>query len=311
VLHVGPVSERLKPVVLFYVLAVVGAWGLVAAFRMAGGDWVGPSGRFIAIMHMFPVVLAALVVQGPVLKRPLKEPLGLNLNVDRSWLFAWLAPTLILVVALLIAAAWPGLEVVTTTAQYIASKRAHLMATEPQNLEAFNTYVHTNPPNHPIFLIVWAPGAVLLNLLPNLAEEIGWRGFLHHYLPGGFWKRSLVTGLLWGVYMLPAVATGFIFGDHVLTGVLLILGHCLALSPILEWIRVRSGSVVACALFRGTAMGLARVGLDLVPSVDPRVPPLYGWTGLVAILLVLAGLLVFDRFFAKQPVVFRTSPSPA
>ena len=311
VLHVGAVNERLKPIVLFFVLAAVGGWGLVAAFVHSGGDWVGPSGRAAAIMNMFPIALAALIVQGPVLKRPLKVPFGLNLKVDRSWLFAWLAPTLIMILALLIAGAWPGLEVVTNTAQYIATKRAHIMATEPQNLEAFNTYVHTNPPGHPFSLILMAlPAGITFNLLLALAEEIGWRGFLHANLLGGFARRALVTGLLWGLYMLPAVATGYIFGDHVVGGEFLILAHCLALSFILEWIRVRSGSVVACALFRGTAMALARVGLDLVPSMDPRVPPLYGWTGLVAILLALGGLLLFDRFWAKQPVVFKKSPSP-
>ncbi|NOY89649.1 MAG: CPBP family intramembrane metalloprotease [Deltaproteobacteria bacterium] len=305
-------NERLKPVVLFYVLTVVGGWGLVAAFLAAGGDWVGPSGRFIAILQMFPVALAALVVQGPVLKRPLKLPFGLNLKVNRSWLFAWLAPALILIVALLVAALWPGQEVVTSTAEYIATKRAHIAATEPQNLAAFNTYVHTNPPNHPFSLILMAlPVGLTFNLLLALAEEIGWRGFLHAHLRVGFFQRSLIVGLLWGVYLLPDVATGFIFGDHIFTGAALILAHCLALSPILEWIRVRSGSVVACALFRGTAMALTRVGLDLVPNVDPRVPPLYGWTGLVAILLTLGALLLFDRFWAKEPVVFRTSPSPA
>jgi hypothetical protein len=312
VLHVGAVSKRVNPIVLFYILAVVGGWGLVAAFVAAGGDWVGPSGRAIAIMHMFPVALAALVVQGPVLKRPLKVPFGLNLKVNRSWLFAWLAPALILIVALVIAGLWPQLEVVTSTAEYIASKRAHLLATEPQNLEAFNTYVHTNPPNHPFSLILMAlPVGLTFNLLLALAEEIGWRGFLHTTLRGGYFRRSLITGLLWGVYVLPSVGTGFIFGEHVITGGALILAHCLALSFILEWIRVRSGSVVACALFRGTAMALTRVGLDLVPNVDARVPPLYGWTGLVAILLTLGALLLFDRFWAKEPVVFRTSPSPA
>ena len=167
-------------------------------------------------------------------------------------------------------------------------------------------------PNHPFSLILMAlPVGLTFNLLLALAEEVGWRGFLHHYLSPGFFRRSLITGLLWGVYMLPAVGTGFIFGEHVITGGLLILGHCIALSFILEWIRVRSGSVVACALFRGTAMALTRVGLDLVPNVDPRVPPLYGWTGLVAILLVLGALLLFDRFWGKESVVFRTSPSPA
>jgi len=305
------VSERLKPIVLFYVLALVGGWGLVAAFVQSGGDWVGPSGRAAAIMLMFPVALAALVVQGPVLKRPLKVPFGLNVKIDRSWLLIWIAPALIMIVAVLIAFAWPGLEVVTSTAQYIASKRAHILATEPQNLEAFNTYVHTHPPNHPIFLILMAlPVGLTFNLLLALSEEIGWRGFLHANLGGAFFQRALITGSLWGLYMVPAVATGFIFGDHVLSGVALIMGHTLALSLILEWIRVRTGSVVACALFRGTALALVRVGLDLVPSADPRVPPLYGWTGLAAIVLCLLSLMVFDRFLAKQSIMFSTNPTP-
>lgn len=298
-------SQRSKSVALFYVLAMVGSAGLVAAFVGAGGDWVRPSGRAAAIMNMFPVLLAALVVQGPVLKQPLRVPFGLNLKVDRSWFFAWLAPALLVIVGLLVAAAWPGLHVVTTTADYIAQKRAHLMATEPQNLEAFNHYVETNPPNHPFMLIVMAlPVGLTFNLLLALAEELGWRGFLHAHLAGGFFRRSLIVGLLWGGYMLPQVLTGYIYGEHVATGAALMLAHCLALSPILEWIRLRSGSVVACALFRGTLMALTRVGPDLVPSLDPRLPPLYGVTGLVAIVLGAVALLVFDRYFADEPVVF-------
>jgi hypothetical protein len=46
------------------------------------------------------------------------------------------------------------------------------------------------------------------------------------------------------------------------------------------------------------------VAFTLTRTDDPLLPPIYGLTGIAGAAVVLLGLLVFERFFAAEPVMF-------
>lgn len=288
-------------IAVFYSIACVASWSLVASFTFMGGAWEGPAGKFMGVLHMFAVLLAVLLVQGPMLKQTFLEPLGMNGEVSRYWLAAWFLPVGVLVGAMVTAWLLPHLDAVVTAEQYVEMKRSRML---PENLEGFEAYLLENPPNHPIMLIVMAmPMGLTINMGISLAEELGWRGFLWKELRGGIWRKSTIIGLLWGIWLVPAVTQGHIYPGHPATGAVLIVLWCVLVSPIAGWVRARTGSVIATAVFRGTLLSLTRVALDLTDGGGPLWQPLYGVAGLAGLALTLLGLVVYERFFAAEPVL--------
>ena len=61
--------------------------------------------------------------------------------------------------------------------------------------------------------VVFAP---ILNIVPSLGEEIGWRGYLLPKLNTMFSRKKtvLLTGLIWGVWHAPIVAMGYNYGKN-------------------------------------------------------------------------------------------------
>ena len=69
----------------------------------------------------------------------------------------------------------------------------------------------TNNPELPLLMMVAQSlaAAVTINMLAALGEELGWRGYLHEKLISrGFWKCSLITGIIWGLWHAPLILQG-------------------------------------------------------------------------------------------------------
>ena len=287
---------RPKMFALFLGIALGGA-GLVAA--LFPGVWSDPGAelRAVTVIHLMPVLLATLIVQGPVLRQPVLKPLGLELSFNIWWLIAWMAPITVLALALLVQKL-SGLDLALDTAGYLEAKRAMLPAAERA---AFDAHVAETPPGEPLGFVIQAlPAGVTFNLLLALATEIGWRGFLFREVQGGFWRRSLLGGLAEAAFLVPIAVLGWSFDGPSIVNGALVLGWCLVAAPSLVYLRVRSGSVIAVAAFRGTLWSLAAVASDLGPYATPWARPFFGWTGIVAMAVFLAVLLLHDRFAAEQ-----------
>jgi hypothetical protein len=256
----------------------------------------GATQRAITIVHLMPVLLATLIVQGPILKQPVLDPLGLKGTPNLWWLVAWLAPVLVLALAL--AFEWlAGLELALDVESYTAAKRGLLPEAERA---AFDEKLAESPPTEPFWYVLQAlPAGVTLNLLLALATEIGWRGFLFREVQGGFWRRSFFIGLAEAAYLLPIAAQGWSFPGAEWQGAFLVVSWALVASPVLVYLRVRSQSVIAVAAFRGTLWALVAVASDLGPHAGAVTRPFYGWTGIAAMLVLLALLLTHDRFIAE------------
>ena len=121
-----------------------------------------------------------------------------------------------------------------------------------------------------------------VSALSALGEEAGWRGWLHRELgPLGFWRSSLLTGAIWGIWQAPLALQGRFHPEHPVVGALLCLAGCLALSPLLAWVRERSGSAFSAAVFQGTLNAAAGLPLLLVAHLDDRLVGVLGLSGLL------------------------------
>ncbi|MCA9529954.1 MAG: hypothetical protein KC543_07440 [Myxococcales bacterium] len=290
--------SRARVIGLVMVLACAGSWIPIAWLAAAGHPWQSGAGAAVSAWVGFPWLFAVIFVQAGVLRQPLMEPLGITFAVNRWWLLAWLLPALVLLVALLSGWAVFGIEPVHTAAQLIAHKRA---AVPPDQMAQFDALVADHPPSNPFMLILYGlPAGLTFNALVCFGEELGLRGFLFREVPGGFWTRSLWIGLLWGVWSVPEVLAGHLFPHHRVEGAALMMAWCVLLSPSMTYLRVRCGSVIPVAIFRGTLLALTRPAFDLMYGAGELVRPFHGATGFAAFALLLAGLWVHDRYFAAQ-----------
>lgn len=278
-----PAVTKARLIWVPFILMAVGSWVPTAWLWSQGIEWSGAAGRALAIWYTVPALLAVLLVQGPWLKQPVLGPLGIRFSVNRWWGLAWLLPVALLLIG--IALVWAaGFEPVLTVEQLVANKRS---AVPPDQLVEFDAYLAKNTPPHPLMLIVMGmPAGLTFNLIPGMCEEVAFRGYYFRELSGGFWARSTKIGVLWWLWLGPSVALGNLYGSPGLAGVALLLPWCVLASWVLVYIRVRSESVVATAIARGTMIALTAAAHDLTFGTPTWLAPFYGIAGIVALGLV-------------------------
>jgi len=114
-------------------------------------------------------------------------------------------------------------------------------------------------------------------------------------VPGGFWSRSTKIGLLWWLWLAPSVAIGNLYGAPGIESVLLALPWCIIASWVLVYLRVRSDSVIAVAVARGTMLALTAAAHDLTFGAPTWLAPFYGFGGILGLLVVWVAFWIHDR----------------
>ncbi|MBW2546116.1 MAG: CPBP family intramembrane metalloprotease, partial [Deltaproteobacteria bacterium] len=161
-------------------------------------------------------------------------------------------------------------------------------------------------PPHPLMLIVMGmPAGLTFNLIPALCEEIAFRGYYFREVPGGFWSRSTKIGLLWWLWLAPSVAIGNLYGAPGLGSVALALPWCIVASWVLVYLRVRSESVIAVAIARGTMLALTAAAQDLTFGAPTWLGPFYGIGGIAGLAAVWLAFWIHDRTRAKGRLTTR------
>ena len=101
--------------------------------------------------------------------------------------------------------------------------------------------------------------------------------------------------MLWWIWLAPSIAVGNLYGVPGFRSVLLALPWAVVTSWALVYLRVRSGSVIATALARGTILALSAAAADLTFGASPLLAPFYGVTGIAGMLVVVALFYADDR----------------
>ena len=212
------------------------------------------SGALMAIVFMYGPALGAVAAVRFGLKQPLSW-LGPIWRWRPALLLAFALPLLFAVAHVALAAILPGLQLQLDT----AGLSAHILQSIPADQQALASEQLAKM-GDALALVLLAQtliGAVIagatINALVSFGEELGWRGFLHKQLGDQtFWQRSLGIGVLWGIWHAPLILRGHNYPEHPVAGVGMMVLFCVLWSPLFEWVREKSQSVIAATVMHGT-----------------------------------------------------------
>ena len=295
-------SIRLKPIVYYVVIAYALAW-LVALPLWLGGQGLGdPLFTVYALVMMLTPTVAALVVTrfaepkderpgGPGIARslglwPLK-PVGPFLTFVAA---GWLLPMLLVMGGLLLGAV---LGLYPADFSELPVLRGLMAQQAPQAAEQIMSMPAALLIASQLFNVLLGS---IINVVPALGEEIGWRGWLASRLePCGKTATVLISGVIWGLWHAPLILLGYNYpGVPGWLSLPAMCGMTISFGAVFAWLRLASRSVWPAALAHGSLNAAA--GLFLVfastSDLDMLVIAPLGWTGWI-LPLILAGLLLW------------------
>ncbi|MEN6349566.1 MAG: CPBP family intramembrane glutamic endopeptidase [Syntrophomonas sp.] len=140
----------------------------------------------------------------------------------------------------------------------------------------------------------------VINIIPTLGEELGWRGYLLPKLRMLLSDRAalIVTGLIWGVWHLPVIVMGHNYGTEYAgypwLGILAMIVFCVALGTIEGYTAIKMESVIPAAMIHslvnagaGFMIYLTKAGYN--PVLGPTIA---GFIGGLPFIVVAAVLLI-------------------
>lgn len=299
---------------LFLALSFGLCW-LVALPLWFGDGIDSPLLGVLAIVTMLAPAVAALVVVRFVERRPLARALGLA--PVRPWgrFFGWMAlafavPLLLAAVALPVAAAFgfyhTDLTGFSGFREIVSAQLAALGVTE-----ALDSPIQVLVVGQLVNVVIGS----LINTVPALGEEIGWRGWL---LPHLLRRTNVATavvgsGVIWGLWHAPLVLLGYNYPDaSPWLALLTMVASCTVIGAVFSWLRLRSGNVWAPALAHGTvnaAAGLHLLFIAAGSSLDTTRATILGWSGWIVPVVLIAVLAAAGQF--RRPATDVPTAAPA
>ena len=290
-----------KRIVIFLIFAYSIAWATGLVIYLTGG--LAKSPQIFGGLPLAVVLLATAYMGAPALAHILTRLItregwkGLYLQPKfkqgwRYWLICWFAPAFLVVVGMVVYfALFP---------QYFdpslgAVRRLLEQRTQGLALPQINPW--TIVLSQAIFAVIAAP---ILNALPVLGEEFGWRAYLQPKLMAlGGRKAMLLMGIIWGVWHWPVILMGYEYGFNypgaTWLGCLFFLSFTIAFGTLIGWASLRAGSVWPAVIGHGAGNGFANIVVFFVQGEPMTLlgPAAVGLIGAIGFILV--ALLIFFR----------------
>lgn len=136
----------------------------------------------------------------------------------------------------------------------------------------------------------------LLNLIPVLGEEMGWRGYmLTRLVDAEFSRPILISGLIWATWHVPIVIAGlYVEGSSVLLSVLGIYFCIVPFSYITAYLRLITGSVWPSVIIHATWNAIIQ-GPFASASTGYQTEIWIGESGLITAIIILITAIITSR----------------
>jgi membrane protease YdiL (CAAX protease family) len=302
-------SEKVsvRKVLAFLGLAFGISWTGAVVFALTGVELGSFRGTVLVVaVYMWAPAVAAILVQ-----RWHGESIRAGCGLRRGrlrWVgVAWATPVGLLALTIGIGALFPD---VSFTTDYGAFLRG--LGLPEEQIEASLAVLEGLPVPPVVFLVGQGLAAGLtINAVAALGEELGWRGLLLRELsPLGFWRLSLLTGVVWGVWHAPLIVQGHNFPEAPIAGIVVMTGWTVAASPLFTYLTVRARSVLAATLLHGSFNAVASLSLVYLPGAGNLLVGPVGIAGIGAGLLATAACVVHDRYVADDRMTTGTPLVP-
>jgi len=270
------------------------SWGLIGLYRLAGGKWHSNTAVLIGIFYMFIPLISIFIVQKLIYKEPLKEYLGLNFKINYWWIVAWIFPVILALLTFLVSLTFPTVEYspdftgfFERMKDYVSDEKLKITKEKFKTVSLLPFWISIGNA-----LIAGAT----INAIAAYGEEAGWRGFLFKELKHlGFWKMSILIGSIWGIWHAPIILMGHNYPQHPQIGVIFMIIFCILLSPILFFIRLKTNSVIPCAIAHGTLNASSGIAILLIKGGNDLLVGITGIAGLIILALFNLVILLMSR----------------
>lgn len=212
---------------------------------------------------------------------------GLRFRPRLGWLGAWIYPFLIAILCVLVSLTlgigrWEA-DFSSFIAELSATMNPEQLAQAKAQLSGLSTGT--------VILMTLLQGIVAgttVNALAAFGEELGWRGLLYTKLrPLGFWKANLLIGFVWGIWHAPIIASGYNFPSHPIAGIFVMTLGTMAMSPLIGYVRERSGSVIAASIFHGTFNAVGGIAIMFIADAPNLLRGPLGLAGIIAMAILI------------------------
>lgn len=292
-------KRAVRKSILFIGLTFFLSWLIAILFFILGGKWSTPIATVVGVVYMFVPMTIAIIVQKFIYKEPVKEPLGISWKLNRWFLVAWLLPLVMSCATLGVSLLFPEIEYSPQMEGLFERFRSLLTPEQFKKMEEQADAL----PIHPFWigLLQGLVAGLTINAVAGFGEELGWRGFLQKELGFlGFWKSSVVIGIIWGVWHAPLILQGHNYPQHPVTGVFMMIIFCVLLAPIFSYVRLKAKSVIAAAVIHGSLNGTLGLAIMVVKGGNDLIVGGTGLSGFIVLALANLGIFVYDNFWGKE-----------
>ena len=283
----------MKNLKLYIAIAYGLIWAAGLAFYLSGTMVASFSGAapWLVSLCMFIPLVATLICQKSS-KEPLLRGIGIRWKVNRWWFLGWFTFPVIALLTLLFTHWISGID----THSEIMQALGETLPFGPVGATA-------------ITLLSGMLAGATINGLFAFGEEVGWRGYLLKQFEGrSFLGTAVVIGIIWGLWHAPLILMGHNYPQHPQWGVLMMVVVCILMSFIIQYFRVKSGSVIVAAIMHGTCNGVA--GLTMIflslDKYNDLIDGACGLAGILAMLVVALAIFLLDRYVTRDRIC--TSP---
>ena len=281
-----------KQTILFALIVILLSWTVAALFYVLNGDLQTTAGFVFMTGYMFFPLLSVMIVQA-IYKEPVLKGLGVSFNLNRWFLVAWLLPVVFNVAAMFASALIPPTRFSTETP--ILQDALAQMSQSIPDIDAYKLLALT--------IASGLSAGITINALFAFGEEIAWRGWLLKQFEGmNFLKTALIIGALWGIWHAPLIAMGHNYAQHPFIGLGMMIIWCVLLTPIIQYIRIKSKSMITAAIFHGTLNASAGLSLMYLDNYNDLLGGSAGLVGFIILLVINCLLFAIDKWVTKENI---------
>jgi membrane protease YdiL (CAAX protease family) len=269
VLQVGELTSSNRSLALFLAIAF-GVSGVVGLTIYLAGGLNTPLTFPAVVLMMFSPGLGTVAVTKLVTHQNWKDQ-GLSKSKPLFYILGWAYPLLFVSLGL-------GFVYLLRTTTIDFSNVQRRLLESPQL-------------NNPALLTVLLLTAPLINFIPALGEEYGWRGLLQPLLVMRYGPSVglTITGVIWGLWHAPIVLQGYDYPSYPnLIGVGLFCLWTVLLSFFLGWLRIKSSSCLTTALAHGAINAYTGLGLIIAPVKNELLGVPFGIPAFLALGIIAA-----------------------